>query len=109
MFKWKVDDLCGVVGNLMRKPKTKDDYWYNKIMDAEPNKIYRCCPKCGSKVGIPEYYPTKFCYMCGETIYVDEDKNEEIRKKYAFMRKLKKGLELNAKKTTRRKKISKEI
>lgn len=104
----KVEDLFRV--RLMRKPKTKDDYWYNKISEAEPTKVYRYCPRCNKKVGIPDIYKTKFCFMCGEVIYVDETKNEEARKKYAFMRKLeKKGLKVNDKKTTRRKKISKEI
>ena len=94
----------------MRKPRTKDDYWYNKITNAEPKKIYRYCPRCGSKTGIPDIYKTKFCFMCGEVIYVDETKNEEMRKKYAFIRKLeKKGIKLNDKKTVRRKKIQKEI
>ena len=98
----------GVVA--MKRPITKDDYWYNKIANAEPNKIYRCCPRCGMKVGIPDYYLRKYCYMCGETIYVDEEKNEEIRKKYAFMRKLaQKGVKLNVKKTARRKKMEKDI
>ena len=108
----RIDDLFGVVGRLMRKPRTKDDYWYNKITEAEPKKIYRYCPKCGSKVGIPEIYATKYCFMCNAVIYVDERKNEEMRKKYAFMRKLKqKGLKLNDKdkRNIRGKKVSKEI
>ena len=108
----RIGDLCGVVGNIMRRPRTKDDYWYNKITNAEPKKIYRYCPNCGSKVGIPEIYPTKFCFMCGEIIYVDEKKNELARKKYAFIRKLeKKGVKLNDKnkRNIRRKKVSKEI
>ena len=104
----KVEDLFRV--RLMRKPKTKDDYWYNKISEAEPTKIYRYCPKCNAKVGIPEIYKTKYCFMCGETIYVDEELNEKSRKKIAFMRKLKqKGVKINVKKITRRKKIQKEI
>lgn len=100
----------GVV--VMRKPRTKDDYWYNKLLDAEPNKIYRLCPKCHSKVGIPEIYTQQYCFMCNETIYVDEEKNEAARKKYDFIRKLeKKGLKLNdkTKQNTRRKKMEKEI
>lgn len=108
----RIGDLCGVVGNIMRKPRTKDDYWYNKITEAEPKKIYRYCPRCNKKVGIPEIYPTKYCFMCGEVIYVDERKNEEMRKKYAFIRKLeKRGVKLNDKnkRNIRRKKISKEI
>ena len=100
----------GVVGKLMRKPRTKDDYWFNKLSDAEPNKVYRYCPKCNSKVGIPETYVSRYCFMCGETIYVDEEKNEQMRNKYKFIRKMKqKGLELNDKKSTRRKKMEKEI
>lgn len=101
----------GVVGN-MKKPRTRDDYWYNKITNAEPNKIYRCCPRCGMKVGIPETYKQKCCFMCGEVIYVDETKNEEVKKKYAFIRKLKqKGIEFNDKdkRNIRRKKMEKEI
>ena len=96
----------------MRKPRTKDDYWYNRIMAAEPPKVYRCCPRCNSKVGIPETQTQKICFMCKDIIYVDERKNEEMRKKYAFMRKLKqKGLKLNDKnkRNSKRKKISKEI
>lgn len=108
----KIDDLFGVVGNIMRKPRTKDDYWYNKITEAEPKKIYRYCPRCNKKVGIPEIYKTKYCFMCGETIYVDEAKNEEVRRKLFFIKNLeKKGIKLNVKnkRNTRRKKISKEI
>jgi len=96
----------------MRNPRTKDDYWYTKIVNSEPKKIYRCCPKCGSKVGIPEIYETKYCFMCGEIIYTDEAKNEESRKRIDFTRKLKqKGLKLDVKnkRNTRRKKVSKEI
>lgn len=104
--------MFGVVRNIMRKPKTKDDYWYQKITKAEPKKIYRYCPKCNSKVGIPEIYKTKYCFMCGEVIYVDEKKNEEMRRKYYFIRKLeKKGIKINDKnkRNSKRKKISKEI
>lgn len=100
----------GVVDKFMKKPRTRDDYWYNKISEAEPKKVYRCCPKCGSKVGIPEMYTQQFCFMCKEVIYVDEEENEKARKKFAFIRKLnEKGLKLDVKKTTRGKKISKEI
>ena len=94
----------------MRKPRTKDDYWYTKITNAEPKKIYRYCPRCGSKVGIPEIYQTKYCFMCGEVIYTNEELNEKSRQRIAFIRKLeKKGLKLNAKGTNRRKKVSKKI
>lgn len=94
----------------MRKPRTKDDYWYTRVTNAEPKKIYRHCPRCGSKVGIPEIYQTKFCFMCGEVIYADEELNEKAKQRIIFLKKLeKKGLKLNAKKPNRRKKISKEI
>jgi len=112
MFKWKADDLYGVVGNLMRKPRTKDDYWYTKITNAEPKKIYRYCPRCNAKVGIPEIYKTKFCFMCGEIIYANEEENEKARKKIMFTRNLeKRGVKLNVKnkRNIRRKKIQKEI
>lgn len=88
------------------RPRTKDDYWYKRITDAEPPKIYRYCPKCGAKTGIPITNKMKSCFMCGETIYVDEELNQKSRMKIMFEKKLKeKGLKLNVKKTTRRKKI----
>ena len=96
----------------MRKPRTKDDYWYTKVTNAEPKKVYRYCPRCGSKTGIPEIYQTKFCFMCGEVIYADEEQNEKAKQRIMFLKKLeKKGLKLNVKnkRNTRRKKISKEI
>lgn len=96
----------------MRKPKSKDDWWYTRLVNAEPKKIYRECPCCGMRTGIPEIYPTQYCYMCGKVIYRDEERNNQEKKKYEFIRKLKKeGIEINGnnKKTNRRKKISKEI
>ena len=83
-------ELIGVGGNLMRNPRTKDDYWYQRVKDAEPKRIYRTCPKCGMKTGIPEIYPSRFCYMCNTTVYVDEELNERERKKYQFLKELKK-------------------
>lgn len=94
----------------MRKPRTKDDYWYQKIMDAEPKKVYRECPKCGCRVGIPIIYNTKFCYMCGSTIYASWNKNEAAKRKYKFIKELeKKGIKANDKKIIRKKRIQKEI
>ena len=112
----KTNDLFGVLGNIERKKHRlnsdknwyKDKNWYNKVVNSEPKKIYRECPNCGKRVGIPEIYPTQWCFMCGETIYRDLEKNEEAKKKYEFMRKMK-GINENDKKTTRRKKVSKEI
>lgn len=106
----KTNDLFGVLGNIERKKHrlNSDKNWYNKVVNSEPKKIYRECPNCGKRVGIPEIYPTQWCFMCGETIYRDLDKNEEAKKKYEFKRKMK-GIKEDDKKTTRRKKVSKEI
>lgn len=80
----------------MKKPRTKDDYWYNRIANSEPEKIYRDCPNCGMRVGIPVIYNTKFCYMCGATIYSSWNRNENARKKYRFFKELeKKGIKVN--------------
>lgn len=90
----------------MRKPMTKDDYWYQRISDSQPKKIYRQCPCCGMTVGIPEMYDTRFCYMCKSTIYVDETRNEQERRKYKFLKELeKKGIKTNDKKNTKKKKL----
>lgn len=106
----KTKDLYGLLGNLMKRPKTRDDYWYNKVANAEPKKIYRECPRCGMKTGIPEIYKTQWCFMCGETIYADEELNEKAKKKCEFIRKLKgKGIDINDKKNIRGKKVQKEI
>jgi len=75
---------------MMRKPRTRDDYWYTKLSNSEPQKVYRECPKCGMRTGIPIIYDTQFCYMCKTTIYVDEKRNEEEKKKFEFLRELKK-------------------
>jgi hypothetical protein len=108
----KTKDLFGITGTMQSmsylKRRKKDDAWYKKITSAEPKKVYRNCPNCGKRVGIPVIYPTQWCYMCGETIYADEVENEKARKKYEFMRKMK-GINENDKKTIRRKKVSKEI
>lgn len=94
----------------MRKPRTKDDYWYQKIMDAEPPKIYRDCPNCGRRVGISIMYSSKFCFMCGSTIYANKTKNEAAKRKYKFIKELeKKGIKANDKKIIRKKGIQKEI
>ena len=107
----KTKDLFGICGNMERmRRRSKDDNWYHKITQAEPKKIYRACPCCGYRTGIPEIYKTQWCYMCGEVIYVDEEENEKARKKYEFMRKLKgKGILKDDKKVNRRKKIPKEV
>ena len=110
----KTKDLFGIGGRLesMRYKKylKKDDNWYKKITQAEPKKIYRECPNCGKRTGIPIIYKTQWCFMCGETIYADEAENEKARKKYEFLRNLKeRGVKENDKKTIRGKKISKEI
>lgn len=110
----KTKDLYGIGGNMesMRymKLRKKDDAWYKKITQAEPKKIYRACPCCGYRTGIPEIYKTQWCYMCGKIIYADEEENEKARKKYEFMRKLKgKGILKDDKKVNRRKKIPKEV
>ena len=88
----------------MKNPRTMDDKWYQKIRDAEPKKIYRNCPRCGRKTGIPEIYPTKFCYLCNTTIYADEELNEQARKYYRFIREMeRKGIYV--KKTKRKKRL----
>ena len=90
----------------MKYPRTKDDYWFNKVTNAEPKRIYRKCPRCGMKVGIPETRQYKFCYMCNATIHVDEWKNERDRKRYKFFKMLeKKGVRIHDKKHIRGKKI----
>lgn len=108
----KTKDLFGIGGNMesMRymKLRKKDDAWYKKITQAEPKKIYRECPNCGKRVGIPIIYKDQWCFMCGEKIYVDKELNEQAKKKYEFMRKMK-GINKNDKKTNRRKKMEKEI
>lgn len=87
----------------MRKPRTKDDYWYNKITNAQPKKTYRECPKCGMRTGISEPYTYETCFMCGSMIYLDEELNEKEKQKYKFMNELKrKGIKTNAKKIIRK-------
>lgn len=106
----KTKDLFGVLGNIERTKHrlNLDKKWYDKVVNAEPKKIYRECPNCGKRVGIPEIYPTQWCFMCGETIYRDLEKNEEAKKKYEFKRKMK-GINENDKKNNRGKKVSKKI
>lgn len=90
----------------MRYPRTKDDYWFNKVTNNEVEKVYRRCPYCNMKVGIPTYRATKFCYMCNSKIYVDEELNELARRKYNFIKEIKKrGVNVNDKRTNTRKKI----
>ena len=90
----------------MRKPRSKDDYWYTKLTNAEPKKVYRECPNCGKRVAIPTIYPTQFCYMCKTTIYVDEELNEKEKGKYKFLNELrKKGITNDTKKKKYKKKI----
>jgi hypothetical protein len=88
----------------MRKPRTTDDWWYQKIKDAEPKKIYRNCPRCGMKTGIPEIYPTRFCYICKATVYIDEELNEKARKKYKFLKEMERN-GINVKKSKRKKRL----
>lgn len=94
----------------MRKPRTKDDYWYQKIVNTEPPKVYRDCPKCGRRVGIPIMYNTKTCFMCGSTIYASKRKNDAAKRKYKFIKELeKKGIKANDKKIIREKRIQEKI
>ena len=94
----------------MRKPRTKDDYWYQKIVNTEPPKVYRDCPKCGRRVGIPIMYNTKTCFMCGSTIYASKRKNDAAKRKYKFIKELeKKGIKANDKKNIREKGIQEKI
>lgn len=100
---------CQALVNNVRKPRTKDDYWYTKVANAQPKKAYRECPCCGKKVGIPIIYPTQFCYMCKSTIYVDEERNEQERRKYKFLNELKKkGIDIGDK-NTKKKKHTKKV
>ena len=108
----KTKDLFGIGGKMesmkYMKLRKKDDAWYKKVTSAEPKKIYRECPNCGKRTGIPVIYKTQWCYMCGEKIYIDEELNNKAKKKYEFMRKMK-GLNKDVKKNNRRKKVAKEI
>ena len=80
----------------MRKPKTKDDYWYTQVINGQPPKVYRECPKCGMRVAIPVTYSQKLCYMCHATIYQSKTKNEKAKRKYKFLNELKKkGIKVN--------------
>ena len=91
----------------MKKPRTKDDYWYTQMTNAQPKRVYRRCPKCGMKAPLLTIYPTQFCYMCKTTIYLDEEKNEAERRKYKFINELKKkGIDTN---DTKKKKSKKKV
>lgn len=109
----KTKDLFGIGGRLesmrFKKYLKKDNVWYKKVTNSEPRKVYRECPNCGKRTGIPIIYKDQWCFMCGETIYRDKKLNEQAKKKYEFRRKMKGIINENNKKSNRRKKMEKEI